>query len=263
MRKKIIYFTIFLLTAQLIAASGSFSQTERFPRYTGYVNDYANILSRDTKSKLSLFAGALERKTTAQIAIVTIDTTSPLDINTYAVKLFEKWGIGQKGKDNGVLLLIAMKDKKMRIEVGYGLEGAIPDALAKIIIEQYILPSFKKGAFDTGVTKGTVGIAKLIAKEYNTELPGLDNLAVDVPIPKKPSLAASIINFIFTLFIIVMFLSLRLGFFWWFLLIPGLNRRRGGYWYGGGFGGNSGGFSGGFGGFGGGLSGGGGASGGW
>ena len=263
MRKRIFCFTILFLIIQFTFTLSAFCQAERLPNYTGYINDYAGILSYDTKSKLSILIGELERKTTAQIAILTIDTTSPLDIESYAVKLFEKWGIGQKGKDNGVLLLISVKDRDMRIEVGYGLEGAIPDALAKIIIEKYITPSFKEGDFDTGVMKGAVGLAKLIAKEYEIELSEADRLPIDVPIPEKPPLIVSIINFIFTVFIIIMFLSLRLGFFWWWLLIPGLHRRRGGYWYGGGFGGNSGGFSGGFGGFGGGLSGGGGASGSW
>lgn len=261
MTKKVFIFISFLVIFLFICPNSSYAQ--QFPNYTGYVNDYANILSYDTQNLLSSLIGQLERKTTAQVAIVTIDTISPLDIETYAVKLFERWGIGQKGKDNGVLLLIAAKDRKMRIEVGYGLEGAIPDALAKVIIEEYITPSFRNGDFNTGVIKGAVGIAKLIANEYNVELSELDEIPIDVPIPEKPSLLASIFNFLFTLFIIIMFVSLRLGFFWWFLLLPGSYRRRGGYWYGGGFGGNSGGFSGGFGGFGGGLSGGGGASGSW
>lgn len=263
MRKKFFLFTICLFAFQLIYASGAFCQTESFPGYTGYVNDYANIISYDTEYKLTALISELEKKTTAQIAVLTIETAYPLDIETYAVKLFEKWGIGQKGKDNGVLLLVALKDRAMRIEVGYGLEGAIPDALAKIIIEDYITPSFKKGDFNEGITKGIIGITKLISKEYEVELSELDEIPMDVPIPEKPSLLASIFNFIFTLFVILMFLSLRLGFFWWWLLIPGTYRRRGGYWYGGGFGGNSGGFGGGFGGFGGGLSGGGGASGSW
>lgn len=254
---------LFIISLVLLFPSSGACQTDNFPDYTGYVNDYANILSYDTRAKLSALMSALEKKTTVQVAIVMIDTTGPLDIETYAVKLFEKWGIGQKGKDNGVLLLIAMKDRAMRIEVGYGLEGAIPDALAKVIIEGYILPPFKKGDFDTGVIKGAAGIAKLAAKEYNIELSDLDKLPFDVPLPRKPSPFESFFNFIFTLVLIALFISLRMGFFWWWFLIPGSYRRRGGYWYGGGFGGNSGGFGGGFGGFGGGMSGGGGASGGW
>jgi len=261
MKKKILGFIIVAFIFQFIYPLSGFSQN--LPDYTGYVNDYANILSYETENKLSQLIGELERKTTSQIAVATIQTTSPLDIETYSVKLFEKWGIGQKGKDNGVLLLIAVNDRKMRIEVGYGLEGAIPDALAKIIITQYITPSFKEGDFNAGVSKGVIGITKLISKEYDIELSKLSDIPINVPMPEKPSLLASVLNFIFTLFIIIMFVSLRMGFLWWFLLIPGTHRRRGGHWYGGGFGGNSGGFSGGFGGFGGGLSGGGGASGGW
>ncbi len=257
---------IFPISVVLVVLFLSFSagaQQSRIPEYSGYVNDYANIISRPTESALSSLISQVERMTTAQLAIVTVGSTYPLDIETYAVRLFEKWGIGQKGKDNGVLLLIAMKDRKMRIEVGYGLEGAIPDALAKVIIQDYVTPSFKAGDFDEGITKGALGIIRLIAGEYNVSFEELNTFPVDVPMPELPSLFETIINFIFTLFIIIIFLSLRLGFFWWYFLIPGLHRRRGGYWYGGGPRGNSGGFGGGFGGFGGGLSGGGGASGSW
>jgi uncharacterized protein len=263
MKRKILFLIILLSIFTALADSPAFCQKEDFPGYAGYVNDYANALSYDTESRLNSIMGELERKTTAQVAVLIIDTISPFDIETYAVKLFEKWGIGRKGKDNGVLLLIAIKDRALRIEVGYGLEGAIPDAMAKIIIEDYIVPSFKKGDFDTGVLKGAVGIAKLVAREYNIELSDLDKLPVEVPLPEKPSALESFGNLIFTLILIILFISLRTGFFWWWFLIPGSHRRRGGYWYGGGAGGNSGGFGGGFGGFGGGMSGGGGASGGW
>ena len=209
MRKKTLLIAISLFILRLAFAPGGSCEPPRFPEYAGYVNDYANVLSYETKNRLALLMGELERKTTAQVAVVTIDTTSPLDIEGYAVKLFEKWGIGQKGKDNGILLLVAMRDRAMRIEVGYGLEGAIPDALADIIIRDYIVPSFKEGDFDTGVAKGAVGIAKLIEKEYNVELSNLGDIPLDVPMPEKPSLLISILNFLFTLFIIVMFLSLR------------------------------------------------------
>jgi uncharacterized protein len=263
MKYKALFLIISLSIFTVFGASPAFCQEEAFPDYSGYVNDYANTLSYDTESRINAIMGELERKTTSQVAVLIMDTINPFDIETYAVKLFEQWGIGQKEKDNGVLLLIAIKDRALRIEVGYGLEGAIPDAMAKIIIEDYIVPSFKKGDFDTGVLKGAVGIAKLVAKEYNIELSDLDKLPVEVPLPEKPSALESFANFIFTLILIILFISLRTGFFWWWFLIPGSHRRRGGYWYGGGTGGNSGGFGGGFGGFGGGMSGGGGASGGW
>jgi uncharacterized protein len=246
-----------------LCASFAAAQEPSFPAPTGYVNDFANVLSVNTRSSLTGLIGELERKTTAQIAVVTVSTVAPLEIEGYAVKLFEKWGIGQAGKDNGVLLLIAMRERKMRIEVGYGLEGAIPDALAKVIIDQHIIPAFKEGKYNEGVAKGAVGIAKLVAKEYNVELSEYGSLPASMPVPREPTALESILQFIFTLFVIIMFLGLRTGFLWWFLLMPGSHRRRGGFWYGGGYGGSSGGFGGGFGGFGGGFSGGGGASGGW
>lgn len=261
MRKYIFHLLAAVLLAVMLT-SVIYAQEARFPEYRGYVNDYAGILSNENEYALTALAGDLEKKTTAQLAILTLDTVRPLDIETYAVTLFEKWGIGQRGKDNGVLLLVAIRDRQMRIEVGYGLEGAIPDALAKIINSEYILPSFKAGDFDGGVAKGAVAIAKLIAKEYNIELSDLGALPSNLPMPKEPTLLQSIFQLIFSIIMIFIFLSFRMGFFW-LLFMPGTYRRRGGYWYGGGYGGNSGGFSGGFGGFGGGLSGGGGASGGW
>jgi uncharacterized protein len=263
MKRKPFYILSLIALLHVLFVSHSLAQEPAIPQPSGYVNDYAGILSREHTYALTALIGEIEQKTTAQIAVVILNTIYPLDIESYAVKLFEKWGIGQKGKDNGVLLLVALRDRKVRIEVGYGLEGAIPDALAKIIINDYIVPSFKTGDYNSGIAKGAVAIAKLVAKEYNVELSEYGSLPQSVPIPQEPTFLQSLFQFIFTLLFILFFLSFRMGFLWWFLLMPGTRRRRGGFWYGGGYGGNAGGFSGGFGGFGGGLSGGGGASGGW
>lgn len=251
---------VFLIIGIFIFLQVSFLQAQDFPEYTGYINDYANILSGETVSKLTSLIDEIEKKTSSQVAVVTIDTTSPFDIETYAVRLFEKWGIGQRGKDSGVLLLIAVKDRAMRIEVGYGLEGAIPDALAKNIIERDVVPFFKNGDYNSGVIRAVLSISKLIAKEYNVELSKLE----DLPMPEAAK-DSPLFNSLFLLLIIIIFVSLRSGFFWWWLLPTTIQskRRRDGFWYGTGFGGSSGGFSGGFGGFGGGFSGGGGASGRW
>jgi len=232
----------------------------KYPAYTGYVNDYAKILSSSEKSELNTLIGALERKTTAQVAVVTLVSTSPLEIEDYAVRLFEKWGIGQKGKDNGALLLVAVKDRRVRIETGYGLEGALPDAICNKIIFSRIIPYFKKGEYNKGIIAGTASIVQLIAGEYNVELGELKDFKAVYP-AAKGSLLAAILRLIFTLIFLMLILGTRFGLLGFLLL--GSGRRSGGYWYGGGYGGNSGGFSGGFGGFGGGLSGGGGASGSW
>ena len=245
---------IFVVIGLFIFTGIGFCEEANFQNYTGYVNDYANILSDETKDKLTALSTEIENKTTSQLAILTIDTTSPLDLETYAVKLFEKWGIGQKGKNNGALILVAVKDRAARIEVGYGLEGAIPDALAKNIIEKSMIPFFKNGDYNAGILQGSVVISKLIASEYNVEISELDNIKV-----KPYSKGFSIFDFLFLILIIIMLVRIPLL---WFFPILGTGRGRDGYWYGGG-GGGSGGFSGGFGGFGGGFSGGGGASGRW
>ncbi len=191
------------------------------------------------------------------MAIVTIDTLGDENIEVYTSKLFEKWKIGDKEKDNGVLLLVVSKDKKIRIEVGYGLEGAIPDGLAGSIIDKSILPYFKQGDFSNGIKEGTIEIVRIIAKEYNVDL------GVGKPKSKneKYIFNSDWSAVFFIILIIILFFPRR--------------RRRGftifppGPFIGGGYGGGRGGdFSGGggfggFGGFGGGMSGGGGASRGW
>lgn len=241
---------VFILLSFFIFTGIGFCEDANLQSYTGYVNDYADILSSKAKAKLTALSAEIENKTTSQLAILTIDTTSPLDIETYAVKIFEKWGIGQKGKNNGVLILAAVKDRALRIEVGYGLEGAIPDALARNIIEKSIIPFFKKGDYDEGILQGAAVVSKLIAGEYNVEISELDNITITAS-----SKEFSIFDFLFLIFIIIILIRIRL--LWVF---PMSGRGRGGYWHDGG---GSGGFGGGFGGFGGGFSGGGGASGRW
>ena len=246
---------LFIALGLFIFTGIGFCEETALPRYAGYVNDYAEILSNETEAKLTGLSTEIENKTASQLAILTIDTTSPLDIETFAVKLFEKWGIGQKDKNNGVLILVAVKDRKARIEVGYGLEGAIPDALAMNIIDKSMVPFFKKGDYDSGLLQSAAIVAKLIAGEYNVEISESDNLKIN-----KPSKDNFIFNFLF--FILIIIIISRFPLFL-FLTIPASGRRKNGYWYGGGFTGGSGGFGGGFGGFGGGFSGGGGASGRW
>jgi len=166
-------------------------------------------------------------------------------VEDYAWKLFEKWGIGAKDKDTGVLLLVAPNERKIRIETGYGFEGAIPDGLAGEIIRKDILPYFKKGDMNKGVLRGAVVILSVMAKEMKVSLTG------NYRIPERAAAGPSIARVLFNLLFIFLIFGGR--FFFFFLLFMGGR----GYYSGGG-----GGF-GGFGGFGGGLSGGGGASGSW
>ena len=235
------------------------AQDAVYPSSKGYVNDYAGILSAQTAQEIDSICRQIENKTTAQIALAIVNSTKPLEIEQYAVELFQRWGIGQKGKDNGLLLLVGINDRSVRIEVGYGLEGAIPDAIASNIISQIIIPEFKQGQYEKGLLLAVLSIADLIAKEYNVSL-DLDE-KISAARPSEKNQTSPLAMLIYVILFMLIF-GMRSGLLFFFLLGP-TGRRRGGSWYGSGTGGSRGGFGGGFGGFGGGFSGGGGASGGW
>jgi len=242
-----------------IFLSPLFAQDVKFPSQPeGYVNDYAGLLTAADKKAISKLALELEEKTTAQLAVVTLKTVRPETIEGYAVKLFQKWGIGQKGKDNGILLLIVINDREVRIETGYGLEGALPDVICNKIIQNIIIPNFKSQNYSKGIHDGAYAVINLVAKEYNVQITGGESTVYN-NLHEEQNVSSDILGLIVWLVIIILLFSSRL-WPWWFLL--GGMGGRGGYWYGGG-GGFGGGFGGGSGGFGGGFSGGGGASGRW
>lgn len=256
------YKVVFLITIGLVCFSFSLSAQEvGFPQPRGFINDFANLINPADYQKLNALVIALEQKTTAEVVVVTLKTTKPYDIQDYSVRLWEKWKIGKTGKDNGVLLLVAIDDKKVWITTGYGLEGAIPDAEASKIYRNIIVPYFKKGEFSKGVVAGCIALVNLTAKEYNVSIQDLPDLTKAYVQPVQKSPLASFIEGLLTLLFFILIFGFRLGLFGFLLM--GSGRRRGGYWYGGGLSGTGGGFSGGFGGFGGGFTGGGGAGGGW
>jgi len=238
------------LVVILTAVCPAFAQEAAIPAPSGFVNDYAGILSSGAKSEISRLAERVEEKTSAEIAVITVKTTSPLTIEQYAVELFQKWGIGKEGMDNGVLILVAVDDRKVRIEVGYGLEGAITDLKSKVIINDLMTPAFRKGDYDIGVASGVVMIAKIIRDEYGVDL---DLKGASEALPAGRRGGRSPLGSLITLIFFILIFGTRFGMF--FFLMSG----SGGYWSSGG----GGSFGGGFGGFGGGMSGGGGASGGW
>ncbi|PLX82412.1 MAG: hypothetical protein C0617_14635 [Desulfuromonas sp.] len=215
------------------------------PKLSGYVNDNAGLLAPGTILKLERFLGGFERSDSTQIVVLTIASLEGEAVDAYALRVAESWGIGQKGKDNGALLLIAKEDRKMRIEVGYGLEGRLTDLLSGRIIDNEITPRFKAGDFDNGVVAGVAAMAEAVRGEYQ----GTGQSARK---KKKRNPLGSLALLLF------------LGPGLMFLTGGRSHHRRGGFWiggpFGGGFGGGGGG--GGFGGGGGGF-GGGGASGGW
>lgn len=252
-----VWVSVLVLAFTGLAAS---AQELSYPQYAGYVNDYADLISPGHEEWIANLSSELEQKTTAQIAVLTVRTTRPLEIEDYAWNLFERWGIGQKGEDNGVLLLVASEDRRLRIESGYGLEGALPDLACDQIIRNTIAPHFREDRYSEGIVAGVAAIAAAVAKEYGVQLSSLEGTPVRVSQQRRTP-GAGLLGLIVPLFIFLLLLRMRLGLLGLFLLAPG--RRSGGFWYGSGVGGMKGGFGGGFGGFGGGLSGGGGASGSW
>lgn len=238
----------FLLVALLVLLLAAPVAALDVPQATGYVNDRADILAATTRLELEQFLRDFEASDSTQIVVLTIPSLEGETVETYAVKAFEQWKIGQKGKDNGALLLIAKTERRMRIEVGYGLEGRLTDLLAGRIIDNEISPRFKQGDFDGGVVAGVVAMAEAVRGEYK----GTGSTQ-----RKKRS---NPVGFLFPL----LFFGLPL-----FLRMTGRRRsyRRSGVYVGGPFMGGGGFGGGGFGGGGfsggGGGSGGGGASGGW
>ena len=132
------------------------------PALTGRVVDQAGILSPAVKAELETALAAHENNTTNQVVVVTLESLNGANIEEYSLELARRWGIGQKGKDNGVLLVVAPNDKQIRIEVGYGLEGILTDALSSNIINYYIIPEFKKGDIQNGIKIGTQKIIALL-----------------------------------------------------------------------------------------------------
>ena len=263
--KRLLYLIIFLgcvinLNAQKVLPK---------PNPPRLVVDDAKLLSSDQRQILEQKLDAFNDTTSNQIAIVTIPSlNNEASIEEYATKLFREWGIGGSKHNNGVLILVSKEDHKIRIEVGYGLEGAITDVQSNDIIENDLSPNFKQENYYAGFDAATNSLEKAAAGEYKERGTRKDN---------KDS-GGNPIGFIIIVIIIIIIaisrgrggrgggMMSRRGFgLWWLpgMFLGGGNWGRGSGWGGGFGGGGFGGGGGGFGGFGGGSSGGGGASGGW
>jgi uncharacterized protein len=253
--KRIFLVLFVLLAAVAVRAQSPDALLASLAKPVTYVNDYAGIFPATNKAALEGFLQEVQAKTTAEIAVVALKSLDGGDINDFATRLFEKWGIGKKGKDNGILLIAAIEDRKVRIEVGYGLEGLIPDAKAGRLLDENVIPLFKEGNYAGGLANGACAIATLIVQDAGVTLTNAGPAQVQAAAPvevQPPALPGAIAFFIFIGFIVLLGVAVKKGW-----VKPT---------YGGGSsgGGRSGGSSGGGGGgFGGGSSGGGGASRGW
>ena len=221
-----------------------------FPKLSGRVVDAAGMLSDDQRQRLDSQLQAHENASSNQLVVVTVPDLGGYDIESYGYQLGRHWGIGQKQDNNGVLLIVAQQERKVRIEVGYGLEGTLTDALSANIIHTVILPYFKRGQFAEGIQSGAAAIIEVLGGQYQMR-------------ERNSERRSDSSDWLLLIFILII-----LGFNVLPLIFAtghsgvGRSTSRGGF--GGGFGGGGGGFGGGFGGGGGGGGfGGGGASGGW
>jgi uncharacterized protein len=247
-RPLLLSLCFFFLTISVASAAA-------VPALRGRVNDYAQILTPEQSNALDAQLARLEQDTGHQVAVLTLPSLDGEDIEGFSIRVAENWKIGKKGFDNGVILIVAVNDRKLRLEVGYGLEGILPDLTANRIIRDYIVPLFRSGDFAAGIVSGINAVEKVIRKE---------------PLPetarKQAQGRGSSLNFIVMLVITFAILGL-------FGFSSAANRRSNGMWAtgsrrrgptfwggtggfgGGGFGGGGGGgFSGGGGSFGGGGS---------
>ena len=231
-----------------------------FPPLTGRVVDNAHVLSPQTVTDLTAKLADLETKTGRQLVVVTLPDLQGDDIEDYGYQLGRAWGIGQKGQNNGALFIVVPSEHKVRIEVGYGLEPVLTDALSSVILQEQVLPKFRAGDVNGGVTAGTDAIIQQLS---------LDQASATANVQKatQASRSSGGIPFgaIFGIFIFIIIFSTLFrrhgggGMGWWLPMMILSSGSRGGGWGGGGFGGGGGGgFSGGGGSFGG-----GGASGSW
>ncbi|MBN2062740.1 MAG: TPM domain-containing protein [Deltaproteobacteria bacterium] len=139
------------------------------PVLKGHVNDYADILSHSSEQQIEVFLSGLEQSDSTQIVVLTIPSLEGEDLEEFSIRVVDEWKIGQKGLDNGAMLLIAKNDRKLRIEVGYGLEGSLTDLMSGQIIRNIITPQFKSGNFEKGVIDGVHAMAQVVRGEFNAD----------------------------------------------------------------------------------------------
>ena len=225
---------------------------------SSYVVDLAGVINDNVEVTLNGYLRELEEKTTSQMVVLSIDSLEGESIEDLSINIaHDKWKLGQKGKDNGVLLLVAIQERKYRIEVGYGLEGVLPDSLAGSIGRQYLVPYFKKGDYSTGILTAALAIISEIASDAGVEITGMQAIKYRSPSSVKrgkPTLGSKILSILFVIGLIYMFIR-HPRFLLLLVMMSMMGGGRRGGWGGGGGGGFGGGGGGGFGG--------GGASGGW
>lgn len=268
-----------VLFACLLVAAGcvgrAFAASAALPSPAGPVTDLVGLLDPGTRQRLTQFLDQVRERTGAEIAVLVVASTAPDTIEDYSIAIFDRWKIGQRGKDNGLLFLVAVQDRRMWITTGYGLEGILPDGKVGEIRDRAILPYFRAGRYADGIVKGTDALASVILAQAGGARSGLPLQAGS----RSPAaqFGSRWTGALLAIFVLLILLSIAASAADRRAALRGraVPSRRGGWmpwWFGGGLGGGYGGwsggwsggsFGGGFGGFGGGGSGGGGAGGSW
>lgn len=243
-----------LLAASLFPLIAPAAAVERFPKPAGAVNDFAGVISAQHKSRMEALAREVLEKTGTAIVVAAVETVGGRTPSDYANRLYQAWGIGKKGEDKGVLIFLALKERQVRIETGYGVEAILPDGLAGEILDRHAIPGFREGDYGRGFAETMAAIALVVAKAAGVTLTGV------LPPERRPVKTESksgIFQLLLFIAVAVFLLGTPRGraILPWLIALM-LSGGGGGRRHGGGFGGFGGG---GFGGFGGGLSGGGGA----
>ena len=248
LRAAVIAATAFQL---LVPASAHGADKQKFPPPAGAVNDFAHVIAPDIRARMEALSAEILAKTGTAIVVATMQSLGGQDPVMYATDLYSAWGIGKKGQDKGVLIFLAVQERRIRIETGYGVEGILPDGLVDSILDQYAMPYLKTGDYAQGLFNGMLAVGAVIARDAGVTIG--EGYQLKRPVQQRRPQQGSGLGALILLGLIILFALTPLGrgMLPW-LLLSALSGGRGG----GGFGSFGGG---GFGGFGGGSSGGGGA----
>jgi len=244
---------LILLTLALMSFSVRATANTVFPKPTGAINDFAGVIPEEYRAQMENIAREIFDSTGTALVVATVPSLGDEEPNDYANRLYQAWGIGKKGEDKGVLIFLTVKERRVRIETGYGVEGIMPDGLTGEILDRYAVPNFRAGEYGKGLYETFSAIATIVAKDAGVTIGagGSNNPALKQTKRQKKT---GLLQYLLLIVAAGFFLGTRQGraMLPWILLLlmnSGGGRRGGG-----------GGFGGGFGGFGGGMSGGGGSS---
>ncbi|HUN53541.1 MAG TPA: TPM domain-containing protein [Smithella sp.] len=261
MKKKYFYNKIKIISVLAVAlfmmlVAGTTFAADKYPAPRGAVNDFANIIDPESAAKMEALASEVLQKTGTAVVVVTVPTIGDNeDYNFYVNGLYKAWGIGKKGEDKGVLIFLTLKERKIRIETGYGVEGILPDGLVGEIRDKYLKPQLQAGNYGKAFYDTMYVLSSYIAKDAHVQLSDSPQPMPYMHNARQVKRGGNVVGLIFFFIVAALLLGTRTGrsmLPWILLMFLGGGGRGGG---------GDGGFSGGFGGFGGGMSGGGGAGG--